>query len=140
MRIIIIFALALISSVGFAKATKISVPTALELQHDNLSFDYLASDGSYWYNCKHDKGQQPHSWTVYCDRYVFKLHLMLNKFLREDESTIEFHYWADEFENLNETHTQSTWLTLDKNTNPKKIIGYLGFVKDSAQLRIEVKP
>lgn len=115
-------------------------PSTKEFQHENLSFDYLAADGSFWHICKHEKGIQPHSWTAYCDRYVFKLHILLNVHQRENETTYEFHYWADEFDNLNETHTQSTWLTVDKNAMPNKIIGYLGFAKDATQLRIEIKP
>ena len=109
-----------------------------DFQHEDLTFDFLASDGSYWYDCKHDKGTQPHSWTVYCDRFVFKLHIMLREYHHADDTSVEFHYWADEFENLKETHTQSTWLTVDKNTKPKKVIGYLGFLKDAAQLRIGI--
>lgn len=113
---------------------------AQEFQHENLSFDFVASDGSYWYDCKHEKGREPHAWIAYCDRFVFKMHLVLFQYHRADESTFEFHYWADEFDNLKETHTQSTWLTVDKNARPKKIVGYLGFQGDSSQLRIEVNP
>lgn len=114
--------------------------TTPNFEHDSLTFDYIATDGSYWYDCKHDKGTQPYSWIVYCDRFIFKLHIMLKEYRRENETTLEFHYWADEFDNLKETHTQSTWMTVDKNTKPKKIVGFLGFLKDAAQLRIEVKP
>jgi hypothetical protein len=131
----LISAIFLLSISGQAKTIKTE-----EFNHDNLSFNYLASDGGFWFDCKHVKGKQPHGWTVYCDRYVFKLHLMLNQYQKENETTFEFHYWADEFENLNETHTQSTWLTVDKNVNPKEIIGYLGFTKDSTQLRLKIKP
>ena len=113
---------------------------AKEFEHQQLQFDFMSTDGSYWYDCKHVKENQPHSWTVYCDRYVFKLHLLLIQYHRENESTYEFHYWADETSQLKETHTQSTWLTVDKNAAPKKIIGYLGFSQDASQLRIEVKP
>ncbi len=116
------------------------IPTPQLFEPENLSFDYLSTDGSFWYDCKHDKGVQPHSWTVYCDRFVFQLHLMLIAYPRENETTFEFHYWADEFENLHETHTQSTWITVDKNTKLKKLMGYLGFTQDSSQLRIEIHP
>jgi hypothetical protein len=111
-----------------------------EFQHENLSFDFISSDGSFWYDCKHEKGREPHSWIAYCDRFVFKMHLVLFQYHNENESTFEFHYWADELDNLHETHTQSTWLTVDKNARPKKIIGYLGFQNDASQLRIEVHP
>ena len=140
MRILVLVILLTISSAGFSKPRLAINPSTKEFQHENLSFDYLATDGSFWHNCKHQKGDQPHSWIVYCDRYIFKLHLLLNVYQRENETTFEFHYWADEFDNLNETHTQSTWLTVDKNAIPKKLIGYLGFSKDATQLRIEIKP
>jgi hypothetical protein len=113
---------------------------AKEFQHEQLQFDFISSDGGYWYDCKHVKESQPHSWTVYCGRYVFKLHLLLIQYHRENESTYEFHYWAGETSVLKETHTQSTWLTVDQNAKPKKIIGYLGFTQDASQLRIEVRP
>ena len=140
MKLLIFVTLLLTTSFGFSKAALLTNPKIQEFHHDALSFDYIATDGSYWYDCKHDKGSQPHSWTVYCDRFIFKLHLMLNEYQRENETTFEFHYWADEFDNLNETHTQSTWLTVDKKAKTKKIVGYLGFLKDAAQLRIEVNP
>ena len=139
MRLAQVFCLVfLVGSIATAKSDKTVMPVTQDFQHENLTFDFMASDGSYWYDCKHDKGTQPHSWTVYCDRFVFKLHIMLREYHRENETSVEFHYWADEFENLNETHTQSTWLTVDKNTKPKKLTGYLGFLKDAAQLRIGI--
>lgn len=124
---------------GVVATAKTDKPVLVQdFQHEDLTFDFLASDGSYWYDCKHDKGTQPHSWTVYCDKFVFKLHIMLREYHHEDDTSVEFHYWADEYENLNETHTQSTWLTVDKKAKPKKLIGYLGFLKDAAQLRIGI--
>lgn len=139
MRLTQVFCLVLlVGSIATAKSDKTGKPVTQNFKHENLTFDFMASDGSYWYDCKHDKGVQPHSWTVYCDRYVFKLHIMLREYHRENETSVEFHYWADEVENLKETHTQSTWLTVDKNTKPKKLTGYLGFLKDAAQLRIGI--
>lgn len=140
MRYLIFIGFILFNLNSFANEGLASGPVAKEFPPENLSFDFVSSDGSFWYDCKHEKGTQPHAWTVYCDRYVFKLHIMLNEYHRENETTFEFHYWADEFDNLNETHTQSTWFTVDKNTKFKNIIGYLGFSKDSTQLRIEIKP
>ena len=110
------------------------------IEHSQLEFDFVSTDGAYWHDCKHIKETQPHSWTVICDRYVFKIHLLLKQYIREDESTFEFHYWADAVEGVKETHTQSTWITVDKKTLPKKIIGYLGFSNDASQLRIELRP
>jgi hypothetical protein len=111
-----------------------------DFQVENLSFDYISSDGSIWLDCKHDKGTQPHGWTVYCGKYVFKLHMFLRIYQGETDTGFEFHYWADEFENLKETHTQSTWITMDKNTKPKRVIAYLGFTGDTSQLRMEINP
>ncbi len=139
MRLIQVFCLfLLVGAIATAKSDKTSNPVTQDFQHENLTFDFMASDGSYWYDCKHDKGTQPHSWTVYCDRFVFKLHILLREYHRENETSVEFHYWAAEVENLKETHTQSTWLTVDKNTKPKKLTGYLGFLNDAAQLRIGI--
>lgn len=111
---------------------------AAEFDHDQLKFDFIASDGSYWYDCKHEKAPQPHDWVAYCGDYEFHMHIMLIEYQRENESTFEFHYWVDEVAKLKETHTQSTWITVDKNARPKNIIGYLGFSGDAAQLRIGI--
>jgi len=62
----------------------------------------------------------------------------MTEYLRENESTYEFHYWADEIAVLSETHTQSTWVTVDRAAKTKRIVSYLGFQKDSTQLRFEV--
>lgn len=139
-QILLLFAVTVHATPVQKILTKPSAIGAKEFEHEQLTFDFISSDGSYWYDCKHVKESQPHSWTVYCDRYVFKLHLLLIQYHRENESTYEFHYWADETSQLKETHTQSTWLTVDKNAAPKKIVGYLGFTQDASQLRIEVKP
>ena len=138
-RVTVFFVFLFVSMIVFAgvNASPEKISTK-EFAYENLSFNYISSDGSYWFDCKHEKGSQPHSWTVYCDRFVFKLHIMLREYHRENETVIEFHYWADEFKNLDETHTQSTWLTVDKNTKPKSLVGYLGFSKDAAQLRIGI--
>jgi hypothetical protein len=112
---------------------------ALEFEKDQLSFDFLAVDGAYWYDCTHKPTDQPHRWIAFCGPYQFNLHLMLIEYPRKDETTYEFHYWADEVTTLNETHTQSIWLTVDQQARAKKIVGYLGFLSDSAQLRIEIQ-
>lgn len=134
MRLLLILVALVISISTFA------APVKQDFQHENLNFDFISSDGAFWLDCKHDKGTQPHAWTVYCGKYVFKLHMFLRQYNREDETTFEFHYWADEFDNLKETHTQSTWLSVDKNTKPKRIIAYLGFTGDTSQLRMEINP
>lgn len=136
MRLMFLLLTFFLSATCFSKDLKIITE---DFKQENLTFNYLASDGSFWLDCKHVKGEQPHSWTAYCGQYIFKLHLVLNEYQRENEATFEFHYWADEFDNLKETHTQSTWLSIDQNAKPKKIIGYLGFTQDANQLRIEIK-
>lgn len=103
-----------------------------------LTFDYLASDGSYWYDCTHEKAKEPHDWTVTCKDLSFNLHLLLYEYRKPDETTFEFHYWADEVSILKQSHTQSTWLTIDKEAKTKKILAYLGFTNDTSQLRMEV--
>ncbi|MBC7420659.1 MAG: hypothetical protein H7328_08020 [Bdellovibrio sp.] len=111
---------------------------AKEFQAAQISLDYLSSDGSYWYDCTHEKSKQPHDWVVSCNGYTFNLHVFLYEYLRPNETTFEFHFWADEIKTLKETHTQSTWLTVDQSAHTKKIVGYLGFKNDSSQLRIEL--
>ena len=103
-----------------------------------VRFTYLASDGGFWKDCVHVRSAQPHGWVVTCGESIFNLHLFMTQNQRESETTIEFHYWADEQTGLFETHTQSTWLTVDNLVKTKKIISYLGFQKDSTQLRFEL--
>jgi hypothetical protein len=138
--LLLLFGFTLQAGVHDKTVTRPSVVGAKQFEPEQLEFDFISSDGSYWYDCKHVKENQPHTWTVYCDRYVFKLHLLLIQYHRENESTYEFHYWADETSVLKETHTQSTWLSVDKNAKTKKIIGFLGFTQDASQLRIGVMP
>ena len=128
MKLKIILPLLLLSQFAFGQ----------EFDHDELTFDFLSTDGSYWYDCKHEKAREPHDWTAYCGPYVFQMHIMLIEYPRPEETTFEFHFWADETAVLKETHTQSTWLTVDKISRPKRIIGYLGFSADAAQLRIGI--
>ncbi len=111
---------------------------AKEFKASQLSVDYLSSDGSYWYDCTHEKAKQPHDWVVTCKDYKFNLHILLYEYIRTNETTFEFHYWADEITTIKETHTQSTWLTIDKEARTKKILGYLGFKGDSSQLRLQI--
>lgn len=124
---------------SFYALPSFAILKATDFQSSQLNFDFIASDGSFWYDCTHKPGLEPHDWIVKCDRFEFHLHLFLQQFQRADESTFEFHYWADEVAVLKETHTQSTWITVDKKTVTKKIISYLGFQMDSSQLRIEVQ-
>lgn len=122
----------------FSMTTWAQLPPT-EITTDQIKLDYLTSDGEYWVNCTAEKQENPHSWIATCDKYKFSLHLMLKQYIRMDEATFEFHFWATETEILKETHTQSTWLTVDSKSQAKKIVSYLGFVNDSSQLRIEIK-
>ncbi len=103
-----------------------------------LTFDFLSSEGSFWHDCTHLPGKEPHAWIVTCQDYKFNLHLLLYEYIRPTEATFEFHYWADEVSLLKQSHTQSTWLTVDKDAKTKKIIAYLGFSNDTTQLRLQV--
>lgn len=104
-----------------------------------LQFTFMSTDGSNWQSCTHTKRDEPHQWSVQCAKYQFNIHLFMNQYLRADEATIELNYWADEVSILNETHTHSTWLTVDQKAQAKKLVSYLGFSKDTNQLRLEVK-
>ena len=103
-----------------------------------IKFSFLSADGSFWYDCIHTKNSQPHSWTAQCGGHEFNMHLFMDQYHHTDETTYEFHYWADEVSLLKENHTQSTWLTVDKMAKAKHIIAYLGFQSDASQLRMEV--
>lgn len=109
-----------------------------DFEPSQVSFTYMSSDGSLWIECKHERTNIPHGWTVNCGENKFRLHLFMNEYTRENESTYELHYWADEIALLSETHTQSTWLTVDRMAKTKRVVSYLGFQKDSTQLRFEV--
>lgn len=116
---------------------------AVELTPENLNFDYMSSEGSFWLDCVHGKGEQPHQWKLKCGRQnvEFNIHLLLREYkdAEKNEVTVEFHYWADRFSDKLSSATQSTWITLDKNSKTKKIIGYLGFDNDANQLRMEIQ-
>ncbi len=105
---------------------------------EQIQFTFMSTDGSTWLKCLHQKNLQPHQWVVQCADYRFNLHLFLNQYQRANESTFELNYWADEVFLLNETHTHSTWLTVDQKAEAKQIVSYLGFSKDTRQLRLEV--
>jgi hypothetical protein len=109
-----------------------------DFKPEQVTFDFLSSDGSFWHDCNHRRGSQPHSWEVKCDRFEFRLHMFMSSYSRGGDTTYEFHYWADEVTTIGETHTQSTWFTIDKTAKAKRIIAYLGFQKDATQLRLEV--
>lgn len=112
---------------------------SIDLQAKQISFDYLSSDGGFWLDCTTIKNKQPHSFSASCGSYKFDLHLRLMQYLRPDETTFEFHYWATETAVQKQTQTQSTWMTVDKAAKLKNIIGYLGFKEDSTQLRIRIQ-
>ncbi len=115
---------------------------AVELADSDISFDYLSTDGAFWYDCFHEKGSQPHQWRLKCgDKKIeFNIHLLLREYksVSRNEVTVEFHYWADRIEPTIKSAKQSTWITMDKNSNTKKIMGYVGFDDDANQLRIEI--
>lgn len=111
---------------------------AKDFSPEQVKFTFMSTDGSIWVNCTHDRTNIPHGWNVNCGDKKFVLHLFMREYSREEESTYEFHYWADEVATLAETHTQSTWVTVDRAAKTKRIISYLGFQKDSSQLRFEV--
>ncbi len=108
-----------------------------EFEPRQIHFTYLATDGTFWKSCKHVRGTQPHSWAVKCDESIFNLHLFMTQNPRPTDTVIEFHYWVDEQSGLFENRTQSTWLTIDGPAKTKSIVSYLGFQKDSTQLRFE---
>ena len=105
---------------------------------EKVKFTFMSTDGSVWINCTHKKTNVPHGWEVTCEDKKFSLHLFMQEYARENESTYEFHYWVDEIATLFETHTQSTWVTVDRQAKAKRVVSYLGFLKDSSQLRFEV--
>jgi hypothetical protein len=110
-----------------------------EFKPSQLSFDFMSSEGSFWHDCTHVQAKASHDWIVTCQEYTFNLHLLLYEYIRPNEATYEFHYWADEVSVLKQAHTQSTWLTVDKEARAKRILAYLGFTNDAQQLRLEVK-
>lgn len=112
---------------------------AQDFSASKVKFTFMSSDGSIWIDCTHARTDVPHGWTVQCADKKFSLHLFMTEYFRENESTYEFHYWADEIAVLSETHTQSTWVTVDRAAKTKRIVSYLGFQKDSTQLRFEVE-
>ncbi|MBC7371969.1 MAG: hypothetical protein H7326_10410 [Bdellovibrionaceae bacterium] len=124
---------------GLLLSTSHAQVPSMDLKAEQISLDYLSSDGGFWIDCTTVQNKQPHSFTATCGSYKFDLHLMLRQYLRSDETTFEFHYWATETEIDKQTHTQSTWLTVDKTAKVKNIIGYLGFKDDSTQLRIRIQ-
>jgi hypothetical protein len=115
-----------------------SVVSAKDFLPEKVKFTFMSSDGSVWINCSHKKTDIPHGWDVTCGDKKFSLHLFMQEYSRENESTYEFHYWVDEIATLFETHTQSTWVTIDRRAQAKRVVSYLGFQKDSTQLRFEV--
>lgn len=133
----ILFSVLLGLSLGWSQYSEAQF-TGPDFRPEQLEFDFVSSDGSFWYDCTHKKEKDPHAWTVTCKQFTFNLHLFLTEYQRAGETTYEFHFWANETKNLHEAHTQSTWLTVDKNALTKKIIAYLGFQQDATQLRLQV--
>jgi hypothetical protein len=118
--------------------TALAQSKSIDFTASQLNFTYMSSDGGYIVDCKHSQGDQPHGWVAICDKMHFDLHLMLNVYPKPDETIFEFHFWATENAVLNQTHTQSTWLTVDKTAKTKKIISYVGFSDDTTQLRVQL--
>jgi hypothetical protein len=120
-----------------------SMGKTVVLSADQMDFDFISSEGSFWFDCIHKKLSEPHQWQVNCpnDQRTFRLHLMLNEYLSQDEVTYELHFWADRDEPLQkrQTRTQSTWITLDRAAKAKKIVSFLGFDEDATQFRLELR-
>lgn len=133
----LIFTFLITLSTVFSISAQAQFP-GFDFKPEQLKFDFVSSDGSFWYDCTHKKEKEPHAWTVTCSQYTFNLHLFLTEYQRTNEATYEFHFWADEVKALHETHTQSIWLTVDKNAVTKKILAYMGFQQDAIQLRLQV--
>ncbi len=112
-------------------------PAATELKPENISLDFLSSEGGFWHDCIHQKGKEPYAWTVTCGPEEFSLHLLLREFNSATETTFELHYWATRSPSK-QVRTQSTWLTVDKLTKTKRILSYIGFDEDTTQLRLEI--
>ncbi len=74
---------------------------------EKVKFTFMSTDGSVWINCAHKRTNVPHGWEVTCNDKKFSLHLFMQEYFREDESTYEFHYWVDEVASLHETHTHN---------------------------------
>jgi hypothetical protein len=132
----------------FSTAAGAQIQPTPELNANQLSFDYMSSDGQIWYDCDVAKDLEPHDFIVMCDGTRFRVHLLLRTYLPlpnqpVGESTYELHYWADRFsDNPNDyvdSSTQSTWITLESGTQVKKIVSYVGFNDDTFQLRVEIK-
>lgn len=114
---------------------------ATTITPEQLQFDFLSSEGSFWHDCTHKKLEEPHQFLVSCpdQKNTFKVHLLLKEYFNPLETTYELHYWADYSNSSNkQTSTQSTWLTVEKGTPVKKIVGYLGFDTDATQFRFEL--
>jgi hypothetical protein len=128
----------LVSSSTFANVHAVNKDKSVDFSASQLNFQYMSTDGTYQIDCTHAKGDQPHGWTVTCDKMHFDLHLMLVVYPKPDETIFEFHFWATENAVLNQSHTQSTWLTVDKTAKTKKIVSYVGFSDDTTQLRVQL--
>ncbi len=131
------FFTALIFLTFSALNTQAQFPPHKELKPEQLSLDFLGSEGSFWHDCTITKGLQPHSWTAKCQDHEFGLHLLLRELTSATETTFELHYWATRTPNP-QVRTQSTWLTIENNAKIKRILSYIGFDDDSTQLRLQI--
>ncbi len=113
------------------------LPPHTELNPEQISLDFLSSDGAFWYDCTVTKGVQPHSFSGKCHDQKFSLHLLLREINSANETTFELHYWATRTP-IAQVRTQSTWLTVDTNAKVKRILSYIGFDEDSTQLRLQI--
>lgn len=137
---------AIVQLAVFTSTTQAQIPPAPELNADQLSFDYMSSDGQIWYDCTVTKDLEPHDFIAMCNGTRFRIHIFMRSWINQtrNESTYELHYWADRFSqdpnNDVDSSTLSTWLTVDNNgAAVKKIVSYVGFDDDRFQLRVEVK-
>jgi len=120
-----------------------SYSQTVDIKPEDVTFDFMSSEGSFWNDCTHKKLSEPHQWEIKCpdSTITFRVHLLLREYFNDSEVTYEFHFWADrDQDKKTQTRTQSTWLTVDKGTKTRKIIGYLGFDEDTTQFRIEIRP
>ena len=113
------------------------LPPHIELKPEQISLDFLSTDGAFWHDCTLEKGAQPHSWNGKCHDQEFSLHLLLRKLGSATETTFELHYWATRTP-ATQTRTQSTWLTIDTDSKINRILSYIGFDEDSTQLRLQI--
>ena len=129
----------------FATTAQAQIEPTPELNADQLSFDYMSSNGEIWHDCTVTKDLERHDFIAMCNGTRFRIHIFIRSWINQQtgDSTYEMHYWADRFKddpnNYMDSATQSTWLTVENGAQIKKFVSYVGFDDDSFQLRVEVK-